>query len=621
MEIIALVLAVVAIIQTIGLRDRIKRLEKTPPAPTAVSAVTTEVREVAVRLPGEPLPAVDPGLASYIKDQIARGATRSEVETKLMAAGWRATAIAEAFAALAAAPLSYGTVVVAPPSTAGSAERFFAWWREEWLLKLGALLLLMALGWFTTYAFMNNWIGENGRVALGLVIGAVFLSLGAARIKVHAASGSVFLVLGSTTILLTTFAAQVAYEMFPPVVALTVMFFSAAFVAVVSVMYERKALATASLLLAALAPILTNAPEPSYIGLFSYLFVIMLGTVGVAAALAHRSLVVVGLAIVALYSLPHFGTSHVEIPTLLLFAFAFTALFFIAHSGGILRTGVTRPTADLVAAVGNGLLLTFWIISTAPAVWQSLFFSTWCVLFLTGAFVVFRLTGRRDAFLVYGVVAVGLLAAATATELSGPALTIAYTAEVAALVILLYAMTRSAETASRAALLFIVPTLMALPSLEPYRWQGGVPAGDLSVLLTLIVAVAGTGVLAFIEARRSVEGPSHAQLQKLGGVLTIVGSFLAYALLWRVLQVMLPETLALLTTLTVYTVIGIAAYIKGSRDNHYVVRIYGALLIGFVVARLLLVDIWSLDTPGRIVTFGSIGVLLISTAFISRRRL
>src|SRR3989344_8664376 len=48
-------------------------------------------------------------------------------------------------------------------------DRFVGWIKEDWLLKLGAMLLLIAFGWLTTYAFLNNWIGPMGRIALGII--------------------------------------------------------------------------------------------------------------------------------------------------------------------------------------------------------------------------------------------------------------------------------------------------------------------------------------------------------------------------------------------------------------------------------------------------------------------
>ena len=54
--------------------------------------------------------------------------------------------------------------------------------------------------------------------------------------------------------------------------------------------------------------------------------------------------------------------------------------------------------------------------------------------------------------------------------------------------------------------------------------------------------------------------------------------------------------------------------------EHKEVTLSGGILLGFVVLRLLLVDVWAMDLVGRIITFVVIGVLLISTAFMGNSK-
>ena len=90
------------------------------------------------------------------------------------------------------------------------------WFQENWLLKVGAGLLILAVSWFVNYAFVHNWIGPVGRITLGLVFGASLLAFGSIRIRKYLQQGSIFLALGSATILLTTFAARSVYNFFTP---------------------------------------------------------------------------------------------------------------------------------------------------------------------------------------------------------------------------------------------------------------------------------------------------------------------------------------------------------------------------------------------------------------------
>ena len=61
--------------------------------------------------------------------------------------------------------------------------KFINWLRTDWMLKLGGFFMLLAAGWFVTYAFMNNWIGETGRIVLGILAGSAFMTWGVLRMK------------------------------------------------------------------------------------------------------------------------------------------------------------------------------------------------------------------------------------------------------------------------------------------------------------------------------------------------------------------------------------------------------------------------------------------------------
>lgn len=526
-----------------------------------------------------------------------------------------------------------------PPLTPASpdwARAFISWCKEDWLLKLGALLIIIAFGWFARYAFLNNWIGPMTRIFLGIMAGAALLVLGWWRIKRYLHQGSVFLVLGSTAILLTLFAAREIYNYFTPLSALTVMFMSTAFVGLMSVKYRSHALALSSLALAGVAPWLTNAPEPSYVGLFSYLFVVTLGAVCMTVLARLREVTAAALVLITLYSLPHLVSfTSKDADTLLLFAYAFAALFFITNTAGILKARGADITADLVTAGGNGLFLLAWIMTAAEPEWRSLLISAWMVVFAAGAFLIFRLTKLREPFYVYAGVGVAMLAAATSAELDGATLTIAYTIESGLIALIAYAVLRDVDIAERVSLLLLGPIGLAFASITSRAWQG-LPSPsyfdpraayavspwydrvfhqDFFVLLILAATLLGLGL--FFRLMRMRATPHEAWAYSL---LLAVGSSYAYLLLWLSLHAGFDNRDAATTiALVVYTITGLITYFYGKVHRQAWLRLYGGALLGFVVARLLFVDVWKLALTGRIITFFLVGALLVSTAFLGRR--
>lgn len=513
--------------------------------------------------------------------------------------------------------------IVTPGQTGPTSfDKFIEWLKEDWLLKLGALLLIIGFGWLTTYAFLNNWIGPMGRIALGIIAGALFIILGWWRIKNYIAQGGIFLVLGSTTILLTIFAARAVYDFFTPLSALIVMFLSTAFVAMASVKYNSRALSLLSLILASAVPLLTKSPETDHIGLFAYLFIVTIGAIWIVALTGQRELTFASLVIISAYSAPHlFAPSlfpMVDIQALLLFAYAFAALFFLTNTAGILKLKGKEIVPDLITAAGNGLFLLAWIMIAAQDEWKSLIIAAWMVVFAVGAFLIFKLTQRREPFYIYAGVGIAMLAAATSAELKGATLTIAYTVESGIIVLIAYAVLRDIKIAERISLLLIGPAILSIGSITSRAWATGVIHKDFFVLLVLGLTFLGLGAF-FLRRVKEIEDKEESQ--QFNAILLIAGSAYMYALLWLSLRAgLLNDNTAVMISLVIYTIIGLTAYFYGLANEKKGLRLYGSALVGFVVGRLLLVDIWKMELAGKTVTFFLIGALLVGTAFLGKKK-
>lgn len=565
--------------------------------------------------------SISGSLIDYINQQLKQGVGREEIKNFLMANGRQVSDIEKAFSSIISST-QLGQPAVAPIKTEPTSfDKFVEWLKEDWLLKLGALLLLIGFGWLTTYAFLNNWIGPMGRIALGIVAGALFILLGWWRIGKYIHQGGIFLVLGSTIILLTIFAAREIYDFFTPLSALIVMFLSTAFVALASVKYNSRTLALLSLALAGIAPLLTKTPATDHIGLFAYLFVVVLGAIWIVALTGQRELTAAALIIISVYSAPHLLSYSlfplVDLNKLLLFAYAFAAVFFLTNATGILKLKGKNIAPDLVTAAGNGLFLLAWIMTAAQDEWKSLIISAWMIVFAVGAFLIFRITQRREPFYVYAGIGIAMLAAATSAELKGATLTIAYTIESGIIAFIAYSILRDIKIAKRISLLLIWPVILSVESITSRAWITNIIHKDFFVLLILGLTFLMLGLF-FLRRAREVEGKGA---QQLSVILLIVGSIYFYALLWLSLHAgFRNDNSAVMIALVVYTIIGLISYFYGLANEKKGLRIYGGALIGLVVGRLLLVDVWKMELAGRIVTFFLIGALLVSTAFFGKKK-
>ncbi len=511
--------------------------------------------------------------------------------------------------------------VYAQPAGPDASARLIAWIQEDWLLKLGALLLLIGFGWFVSYAFAHNWIGEKGRIMLGCTVGVGILIFGWFRMKKYINQGGIFLALGSTVIMLTLYAAREMYDFFTPSSVLVVMFLSASFVTLASVKYRSQPLALTSFILAGIAPLLTNSPSQDYFGLYSYLLIVIAGMVWVVVATGWRSLTVAALILFFFYSTPHltfssYYGSAFDRPTLLMFEYAVAAILYVTTIMAFLRNKAVKLGPDMFAAGGNGLLLLIWILAAATPEWKSLIIVAWMLVFILGAFMVFRTTGAREPFYIYAAVGLTMLASATAVQFHGHALVIAYAVECVAVALATYWVLKDVVSAERTSVLLVVPSFMSLTSIYSYAWNTSVFNSDFFVLLVMSIIYFGMGIF-FRENYKMVPEKKDTRWYP---TLLIIGSAYLYALIWlAVHSAMEKPDVATTFALFLYTIIGISAYFYGKFNERHIVQYYGGVLLGLVVVRLLAVDVWNMAIAGRITTFFLVGALLMGTAFIGRK--
>jgi uncharacterized membrane protein len=534
-------------------------------------------------------------------------------------------------------------------SDGGVVDRFVEWLREDWLLKLGALLVIMAFGWLVSYAFVNNWIGPAGRITLGVVSGVGFMLFGWWRQEKVLQQGNIFVLLGATVVLVSIYAARSVYDFFTPEIALLGMFLTSAFVTYLSLSVKSRSLALSGVIFAFLAPMLTNTPDPNVIGLFAYLLVIVLGSIWVVVLNGQEEVALAGLLGVMFYSLPQMGSLRGDSELLVLFAYVLAAIFFVVGVIGLKSDQDRKYTAEIVIAALNALLLLMWIVSSVPENWQSMILSVWAIVFVSGAYLLFGWSGRRVDFYVHASIAVCYVAAATAAELEGAALTIAFTIEVALIIAMVYVVLKDIKAVRNASWLFVIPVILSFASMGSSEWNRGVLHSDFFVLLVLTGALLGTGVFIYSWLRRAGAGDMAAgfgattvmgantgvtgsgvgkggeageeDVNLVAKVLVNGGAIYAYILVWLVYGAMFVDMdTAIFYSLLTYTLVGLGIYYYGFYNWRKTFQTHGAVVLGLVVARLLIVDVWGMDLVGRIVTFFVIGVLLLSTAFYTRNR-
>jgi uncharacterized membrane protein len=153
-----------------------------------------------------------------------------------------------------------------------------------WLSRLGALILILGLGFFIKHAFDNDWIGPAGRVGLGLLVGVALFGLGTrlARAR-YGAPAQGLVAAGLGTLYLVGYAAHDVYELVGP----RPVFLFLALVVVVglrwALAWQARAVALLSTAGGLLAPVLMAADTDRGGTLFVYLGLLDLGVLAIAA--------------------------------------------------------------------------------------------------------------------------------------------------------------------------------------------------------------------------------------------------------------------------------------------------------------------------------------------------
>jgi hypothetical protein len=293
-------------------------------------------------------------------------------------------------------------------------------------------------------------------------------------------------------------------------------------------------------------------------------------------------------------------------------------MFFLSSVLGIMRSREKTATYDLLTAVGIGILLILWIMETGFQDWQGLLLSGWAVVFVCGAFLLFRYTGKQEPLFVYAGVSAGMIAAALSAELDGATLSIALVSEISLIPVLSYFVLRDISVAIKASWLHVITAIIAFASVQSYPWYGAkVLNEDFFVLLLSGVFMIATGAYLYFEMKRT---SASSTMKNVVPALCSYGSVVLYTLIWLSFGIAYPDDpIAIMLSLLIYSLSGLVFYFIGTIRQKRGLRIYGSFVLGFVVARVLLVDVWSMELSMRIVTFFLLGALFISTAFWGKR--
>jgi uncharacterized membrane protein len=525
----------------------------------------------------------------------------------------------------------------------GQGDIFLAWLKENWLLKIGVLMILVGFGWFVSYAFMHDWIGPVGRIAIGIIAGALIAVFGTMRLGKNLTQGILFSVLGSALVIISILSGQYFYEFFTPMMALGLIFIVSFYVSLTALAYSTEKLAIYGLVISLLAPLISHvAFDLDPVAMYLYLLIISIATVWVSIAKGWRAGLPIGITGILFYSLPVIMSSHgggiftgdstkystLAIAYVISFLYLFISAWSLIQKDTIEKTKSGKSAGatsnDVFLTVVSTIMILGFTMSLVPTIFQSLVLALWMIAFAISGFVVFQTTKNEKLFYIHSLVAILFLAIATSVELSGKTLTVAFAIEVAIISIASFLVTNRINIAKAFGVLMVVPMMMSLESIGSSKWSyeygAGIFHADFAILLLMAVLLGVLGFFYRANKQLNIDGTAERGFG-FHHLAIIISTAYLFIIIWLSSHsVMANQDSAVLLSLFVYTVAGLGTYFVGLFNGYHVLKGYGTVMLALVVLRLILVDVWQMELALRVVTFIVLGVMFISTAFISKKQ-
>ena len=309
---------------------------------------------------------------------------------------------------------------------------------RNWLAIIGGIALVVGVGFFLKLAFDNNWIGDTGRVLLGVGLGVILLGLGELSQRRIPLWAQPVTASGAIVLYLSLYAAYGLYGLVPAEGAFLGVAAVVVAAGLLSLRYGSIVIAVLGIIGAFLAPVLLGRDLPDIRLVLVYILLVDLGILGVATFRNWQWFTLLGWAGSYgvfgywLVEFPDFGPVMVQVAltgVFLVFAGA-TTLFHLLwrRLPGPLDLGLLGVNA------GAYFGLSMFVLAEYPD-WQGIVAFGLAALYGLITFAaVKRLGGTSELVVTAAVAGIVFLAVAIPLQFTGVWITVSWAAQGATLV-------------------------------------------------------------------------------------------------------------------------------------------------------------------------------------------
>jgi uncharacterized membrane protein len=499
----------------------------------------------------------------------------------------------------------------------------------RWLNRIGILAIIGAVTFFLKLAFDNNWIGPSGRVAIGVLLGAIMLPWSHWLLQRGYSYFSEGIAgLGAAVLYLSIWAGCQFYKLYSLDVGFLAMIVITGAMAAVALGRNSQRIALLSLIGGFLTPMLVSEGKDAQVVLFAYLLILGAGLLVIEMRRDWRSLTPVSFLLTQLY---FWGwRSEFYHPNKLERTVIFATLFFLLYAAlpvirairfsNLQQLDVLVVLANSFAYLG-ALYITLWPQDRWPL--------TLLVLALSAAHVIVAQlvpppkTGESPlARLLYAGLALTFATLTIPIRLEGKWISLAFAVEGA---ILVWTGFRSLVGYLRGAGYFLLALAAARLLIFPLPASQFLFNERFAAFTVLIICF---GVVVYA-AREHTSSVGRDELNALGVFAVAINVFSLIALsleLWDYfgshaglgMDSGLAQHLSLSLLWTAYASALIAL---GVKQESALLRWQALVLFGLVVGKVFLYDSSYLDRFYRIISFAILGVVLLVVSFLYQRKL
>jgi uncharacterized membrane protein len=515
----------------------------------------------------------------------------------------------------------------------------------RWLNRVAIVALLFGMAFFLRYAFDNDWVGNRGRVAIGLVIGTALLFCSQwllGRGYTYFSEGITGL--GAAVHYLSLYAAYAYYSLVPQWVAFGGMVVVAGAVAAIALGRDSQRIALVALSGGFLTPVLLSTGENRQVELFIYLAILDAGLLALGRARDWRGLEIMSLFATQAYFWGWYTSFYA--PEVMGRTAAFATLFFVLFAlppALRARAGRTLENDQIVLVLLNALSIA---VALRRMLWPE---SPWAltigILALAAAHLAMAAAARpagaarapaahpvapsRDtapqlARILFGGLALTFATLAIPVQLEGRWLTIAWAVEAAVLAWSgVRARVRLLRLAALGLFAVVAMRLLAFPiPATAFLWNARFAA------FAVTLACMGFALRAAQREGDALDAEEQPLFAGLGVVLCFLGLWVLSHEVWDWLgersypgEIAPDRRLAQHLGLSVlWTLYATGLLLAGIFRRQAALRWQGLILFGVVVGKVFLHDLSFLRQFYRIVSFVVLGLVLLAVSFLYQRR-